>query len=101
MKLFVIGSQDAVWGFTLVGVRGRIVTTSEELGQALDEALADQDLGIVLLTQDVADLDRRRVDTLKIHSTIPLLVEIPSAMGPDPEQPSLDEVIRRTIGVRL
>ena len=101
MKLLVIGSQDAVWGFALAGVRGQIVTTMEELNHALDEALADKEIGIVLVTEDVANLARQRVDMLMVRSTIPLVVEIPGPEGPRPDRPSLSEVIRRTIGVRV
>ena len=101
MKLLVIGNQDAVWGFALAGVRGQIVTTAEELDRALDAALADKEVGIVLVTEDVADLNRRRVDMLRVHSSVPLVVEIPGPEGPRPDRPSLSEVIRRTIGVRI
>ncbi|RLC67056.1 MAG: Vacuolar H+transporting two-sector ATPase F subunit [Chloroflexi bacterium] len=101
MRLLVIGSQDAVWGFSLAGVRGQIVTTAEELNQALDAALENEELGIVLITEDVADLARQRVEEAMIRSTTPLVVEIPGPEGPSPDRPSLSEVIRRTIGVRI
>ncbi len=101
MRLLVIGSQDAVWGFSLAGVRGQIVTTAEELNQALDAALENEELGIVLITEGVADLARQRVEEAMIRSTTPLVVEIPGPEGPSPDRPSLSEVIRRTIGVRI
>jgi V/A-type H+-transporting ATPase subunit F len=101
MKLLVIGNQDAVWGFALAGVRGQIVTTAEELNRALDAALHDEGIGIVLVTEDVADLARHRVDELMIRSTIPLVVEIPGPEGPNPDRASLSDVIRQTIGVRI
>lgn len=97
----MIGSQDAVWGFSLAGVRGQIVTTAEELNQALDAALENEELGIVLITEGVADLARQRVEEAMIRSTTPLVVEIPGPEGPSPDRPSLSEVIRRTIGVRI
>jgi vacuolar-type H+-ATPase subunit F/Vma7 len=37
--VLIIGNQDAVWGFALAGVHGKIVTTAKELDQALDAAL--------------------------------------------------------------
>lgn len=101
MRLLVIGNQDAVWGFALAGVRGQIVTTAEELNHALDAALRDKELGIVLVTEDAADLARQRVDELMIRSTIPLVVEIPGPEGQRPGRASLSDVIRRTIGVRI
>lgn len=77
MKLLVIGSQDAVWGFSLAGVRGLIAATAEELNRALSEALEDKEVGIILVTEDVASLARRRMDDLMIRTTVPLVVEIP------------------------
>ena len=101
MKLLVIGNQDAVWGFALAGVRGQIVTTKNELTHALDLALADEEIGIVLVTEDVANLARERMDVLMTRSTTPLVVEIPGPEGPSPDRPPLSEVIRRTIGVKI
>jgi V/A-type H+-transporting ATPase subunit F len=101
MKLLVIGNQDAVWGFGLAGVHGQIVNTTEALNDALDTALHDSDVGIILITEDVTELAPQRIHTLMAKSTIPLVVEIPGPGGPDPERLPLGEMIRRTIGVRL
>ncbi|RLC90594.1 MAG: Vacuolar H+transporting two-sector ATPase F subunit [Chloroflexi bacterium] len=101
MKLLVIGNQDAVWGFALTGIHGQVVTTVADLRQALDAALADEEIGIVLVTEDAADLDRQRVEKLMLRSTTPLIVELPGPQGPNPDRPSLNDVIRRTIGVKI
>ena len=101
MKLLVIGSAPAVWGFSLTGVHGRVVETAEALNQALDEALADASVGIVLVTEDAAELARERVDTLSVRSEIPLVVEIPGPEGPSEDHPSIREILRHTIGVRV
>ena len=99
--MLVIGSEDAVWGFALAGVRGQVVRTREEMAQALNAALADEKVDILLVTDDVAELARERVDTLKTRSTTTLVVEIPGPAGPSPDRPTLSEVIRRTIGVKI
>jgi vacuolar-type H+-ATPase subunit F/Vma7 len=99
--MLVIGSEDAVWGFALAGVRGQVVKSEEELNLALDTVLAEKKVDIVLVTEDVADWARQRVDTLKIRSTQPLVIEIPGPAGPDPDQPTLSEIIKRTIGVKI
>lgn len=101
MKVLVIGHPEAVLGFSLVGVHGEVVTTAAEANQALDGALADSNVGIVLVTEDVARLITARMEQLKLHSTIPLVVEIPSPEGRDADQPSLADVVLQAIGIKL
>jgi V/A-type H+-transporting ATPase subunit F len=101
MKVLVIGHPEAVLGFSLVGVHGQAVTTAEEANQALDDALNRPDVGIVLVTEDIADLIEARMDQLKLRSTVPLVVEIPGPGYTRVERPSLREVIQRAIGVRV
>ena len=101
MKVLVIGHPEAVLGFSLAGVGGRVATTAEEVNQALDEAQASKDVGIVLVTQDVAELIHARMERLKLRSTIPLVVEIPSSGGVPEGQSSLGEIVLRAIGIRL
>ena len=101
MQITVIGHQDAVRGFALVGVRGTIATTTDTFNQALDDALNNEDIGIILITEDAAALARQRVDQLVANSTVPLVVEIPGPDGSHADRPSLREVIRRTTGVRI
>jgi V/A-type H+/Na+-transporting ATPase subunit F len=101
MKVFVIGHPEAVLGFSLAGVQGQAVTTADEAGRALDEALASKEIGVILVTQDIAGMLQARVEDLKLHSTVPLVVEIPSPAGVSADQPSLSEVVLRAIGIKL
>jgi V/A-type H+-transporting ATPase subunit F len=101
MKVLVIGHPDAVLGFSLAGVHGQPVNSAAEADQALDAAFASKDVGIILVTQDVARLIQARVEDLKLHSTIPLVVEIPSPEGVSPDEPTLSEVVLRAIGIKL
>jgi V/A-type H+-transporting ATPase subunit F len=101
MKILVIGHPDAVLGFSLAGVGGRIATTAEEVNQALDDAQADKDVGIVLVTQDMAALIPSRMEYLNLRSTVPLVVEIPSRGGVPEGQPSLGDIVLRAIGIKL
>lgn len=101
MKVFIIGNQEAVLGFSLVGVHGKAVTTAAEANEALDEALSNTENGIVLITEDIAGLIQGRMDELKLRSTVPLVVEIPGPQGKAEGQPSLNEIVMRAIGVKL
>jgi V/A-type H+-transporting ATPase subunit F len=101
MKVLVIGHPEAVLGFSLAGVHGQPAASAAEANQALDDALKAKDIGIVLVTQDVAGMIQARMDDLKLHSTIPLVVEIPSPAGVPAGQPSLGEIVLRAIGIKL
>jgi len=101
MKVLVIGHREAVLGFSLAGVGGQAVTSAEEADKALDKALAAKDIGIILVTQDIAQMLQERVEDLKLHSTIPLVVEIPSPAGVPEDQPSLSDVVLKAIGIKL
>ena len=101
MKVLVIGHPDAVLGFSLAGVAGRVAKTADEVNEALDDAQAAKDVGIVLVTQDVAELVPARMEHLKLRSTIPLVVEIPSRAGVPEGQASLGDIVFRAIGIKL
>ncbi len=101
MKMRVIGNQEAVLGFSLVGVDGQVAASADEVNQALDRALESDEVGIVLVTRDAARLIEPRMEQLKLHSTVPLVVEIPGPEGVSPDEPSLSDVVLRAIGIKL
>jgi vacuolar-type H+-ATPase subunit F/Vma7 len=67
----------------------------------LDEALTDAELGIILVTEDVTAMIEARMDDLRAHSTVPLVVEIPSPEGRKPGQPTLNDIVLRAIGIKI
>ena len=101
MRVLVIGNPEAVRGFSLAGVQGYVAASAEALNQALDQALAAGDVGIILVTQDVSRLIEPRMDQLKLRSTVPLVVEIPGPEGVSPDTPTLSDVVLRAIGIKI
>ena len=101
MKVMVIGHPEAVLGFSLVGVQGKVARTADEASKALDDAFSNRDVGIILVTDDVGAMIRDRMDQLKLHSTVPLVLEIASPGEQESNQPSITDIVFRAIGVRL
>jgi vacuolar-type H+-ATPase subunit F/Vma7 len=102
MKVLVVGHPQAVLGFSLVGLEGRPAVSAVEVNQALDECLVSPGTGIILVTSDAAALIPARMEELKLHSTVPLVVEIPAPGGDQAAQgPSLSEVVFKAIGVKI
>ncbi len=50
---YVIGDSDMVTGFRLVGVEGAEVTSSEEAKQALNKALTQTDIAIIVISAHI------------------------------------------------
>ena len=100
MRLYVLGDEQAVLGFSLTGVRGTVARTPEEAQRGLNEVLDDSTIGILLVTADVASMIRNRVDRLMIAAELPLILEIPSSKGAFAEI-SIRRFISEAIGVSL
>jgi V/A-type H+/Na+-transporting ATPase subunit F len=100
MRIFVIGNEDCVLGFALVGVAGQAVYDKAEAERVLDACLADKSIVLLLMTSDVAQWTRERVDILKVNTTLPLVVEIPGE-GEQIGALSLKEYVQRAIGLSL
>jgi V/A-type H+-transporting ATPase subunit F len=100
MRLFVLGDEEAVLGFSLTGVRGMVARTPAEIERGLNQVLDDATIGILLITVDVANMIRGEVDRLKIAAELPLILEIPSSKGVFAEI-SIRRFISEAIGVSL
>ncbi len=100
MKIVVIGHPQTVQGFSLVGIDGTAVANGVEANLALDKAMADGNVGIVLLTSDVVGWIRARFDSLQGRAEPPVLVEI-SAPGQGIQgMTSLRQVVQDAVGIR-
>lgn len=101
MKYFVIGDEDTVLGFGMVGVRGSVAATVAEAEAAFDAAMADKDIGILVITERSAELIRPRVDRLLFSDDFPLIVEIPDRRGRMSGRPTIRETVNTAIGIKL
>lgn len=101
MKFFVIGDEDMVLGFSLVGVDGVVVGEAREAHQALDMAMEHNDIGIILLSERVANLIRPEVRSYFFHQAYPLIVEIPDRLGVVGERVSIQDIVQTAVGIRI
>lgn len=99
MRVVVIGNLEAVLGFSLVGVQGYIAEDVESMDHAVDHILGDGRTGIVLVTDDSAELIREKIDQLKSRYEPPIFIEIPDPNGMNPERMTLTEVANQAIGI--
>lgn len=101
MKFYVIGDEDTVLGFNLAGVDGEIVSTAEETSAALKNAFQQEDLGVIIITERIAEKVRHEVDQYMYKTTFPLIIEIPDRKGPIEGRGSVRDMIRSAVGIHL
>ena len=101
MKYSVIGDEDTVLGFGIVGVLGKIATNEEETRRAFHELLEDKDVSIIIITERLADNIRTLVDKYLLTQTFPLIVEIPDRKGRLPGRPDIKELVNAAIGIKI
>lgn len=101
MRYFVISDNtDTHVGLRLAGIEGVIARTREEGLTAIDEALADPTIGILLVTEGLAELCSDKLAPLKLAGRTPLIVEIPDRHG-SRNKDAIGTYIREAIGVKL
>ncbi len=101
MKYSIIGDDDTVLGFEMVGVSGRTARNPEEARRAFGEVLADKETAIIIITERVADMIRPLVNKYLFTESFPLIVEIPDRKGRQPNRPGIRELVNAAIGIRL
>lgn len=101
MTFFVIGDRETVLGFRLAGVEGRVAEDKDSALAALKDAVLLEQVGIVLLTEQVAAQIRDEVDARLYGFGFPLVLEIPGSAGADPGRLKIEDVVRKAIGVSI
>ena len=102
MKMFLISDNiDTQTGMRLAGVDGVVVHEREELRQALEKALADKEIGILLLTEKFGRDFPEIVDDVKLNHRVPLIVEIPDRHGTGRKPDFITSYVNEAIGLKL
>jgi V/A-type H+-transporting ATPase subunit F len=101
MKYSVIGDEDTVLGFGIVGVSGRVAANAEEASSAFQAILEDKETCIIIITESVADMIRPVVEKYLLTERFPLIVEIPDRNGPKPDRPGIKEMVNSSIGIKI
>jgi len=77
MKIISIcDHRDICTGLQLAGIDGDVVHTSEAFSLAFKNALADRQVGILVITKNLAHRYAKQVNEAQLNKTIPLVVEL-------------------------
>jgi V/A-type H+-transporting ATPase subunit F len=101
MDFFVLGEEEIIIGFGLVGIQGRIVTTRDEALEGFDYAASLPDLKVLIMTEETASFMEEKIMTWNMSGRFPLVVEIPGIQGRMEGKKTLVESIREAVGISV
>ena len=102
MKFFLLSDNiDTQIGMRLSGVEGKVVHETEEFKQALNTALSDKDIAVLLITEKLVNLCPEYIAEQKISNKIPLIVELPDRHGSERPDDYILNYVKDAVGVRL
>ncbi len=99
---YVIGDNDMITGFRLVGVQGAEVNNVDEASEALSQALSRNDLGLIIISEEFSTqpLMQETIDRIRRERKNLLIVEVPGSKG-KPSQIKMSDLISKTLGVKI
>lgn len=102
MKSFLISdNRDTFVAMRLAGISGVIVHEREEILEALNKALSDKNIGIIILTELILEKIHNEVMELKLKRKYPLIVEIPDRHGQRREDNYITRYINESVGIKI
>ena len=102
MKMYLISDNiDTQTGMRLAGIDGVVVHELDELRTALERALADREIGIILLTEKFGREFPDLIAETKLHHRLPLIIEIPDRHGTGRKPDFITSFVNESIGLKL
>ena len=102
MKLYLISDNvDSCTGMRLAGVEGCVVHERNELKKALQKAIADPSVGVLLLTEKFGREFPEIIDEVRLHHKTPLIIEIPDRHGTGRRPDFITSYVNEAIGLKL
>lgn len=102
MKMYLISDNiDTLIGMRLAGIEGCVVHEYDETVIAVNKAIEDKELGILLITEKIGDLIHDYVKELKLTLHTPIITEIPDRHGNRDIAGNINSLVQESIGLKL
>lgn len=102
MRFYLISDNvDTQVGLRLSGIDGIVIHDDSEVREALKNAMAMEDVAVILITERLVSLCPELIYELKLSQTRPLIVEIPDRHGNGRTKDSITRYVQEAIGVKL
>ena len=98
MKVVAVGGKAFVAGFVLSGVSGEYAASPEAALQTIVRLSMDPDVGLVMVSDDLAGPVRDEIMAIKSKRAVPLIYELPGP-GSKLEKVEYRAMLRAILGV--
>jgi V/A-type H+-transporting ATPase subunit F len=98
MRLVAIGSRVFVTSLRLAGVQGIIANSPEQALAQIDSIGGSEDIGLVLLSDDIGKEIRYQLTEIRARRPIPLIFELPSP-GSKKENVDYRSLLKQILGM--
>ena len=97
MRIIALGSRSFVTAFRLAGVEGLELKNSEELYKKILELIQGKDVGLIMVSDEMARDIRDKINEIKAKYPVPLIYEVP-APGSKIERLDYREIVKKILG---
>lgn len=102
MQFYLISDNvDTLAGMRLVGIDGIIAHEKGEVKKALENAVADRDVAIVLITDKLVKLCDDIIYDMKLKIKSPLIVEIPDRHATSDISTTISRYVSESVGLKI
>lgn len=102
MRFFLISdNSDAMNGMRLAGIEGAVVRNAADLQKTLTDIAVHSDIGMILITEKIAETYQAEMDEIHKNQTGPLLVTVPSTGGSAAGKDRITRYVREAIGIKI
>jgi len=102
MEIVAIGDRDTVIGFKLAGVSSAFeVDDPESAKRILRDVFQMQNVGVVIITEKLADQIRAFIERLTESADLPILIEVPDKTGPKGGPDPIQALIKKAVGIEI
>lgn len=102
MRFYLISDDgDALTGLRLAGIEGEYAPDEESTAAAIERAVTDESIAVLLMTASAYRRGGERVEQLKQSGTRPLIVTIPDRTGEGGSGEAIARYVREAVGIRI
>ena len=102
MQIYLISDNiDTLTGMRLAGIQGCVVHEHDELKETLQATLANNQIGIILITEKLSKEFPEITESVKLNVRTPLILEIPDRHGTGRSPDFITNYINEAIGLQL